>query len=207
MCMNWWMVFSLFLFQTQQTNMPKKKKCFSLLFVEMLHKFTNDRISEKMTMMHIWIGFKTKLKRTTEDLFKGKTRNFSFLFCPFSSLNKIDTKETNTSWNDLRKQRDIFSSVTLKEGHRIRFHSILIENNTISSFSCSFISSNLLFPLFHSENDTMHQEEWMLFQTVMKRKYFTKKEAEFPYLERIRYFLLSSLLNTLFFSFLLHIHW
>ena len=93
-------------------------------------------------------------------------------------------KKTDTSWNDLIKQRVIFSSVALKERRRICFHRILIENNTISSFSCSFISSNLLFPFFHSENDTMHQEEWMLFQSVMKRKYFTKKEAEFPQLEQ-----------------------
>ena len=40
------------------------------------------------------------------------------------------------------------------------------------------------FPISHSKNNAIHQEEWMLFQSVMKRKYSTEKEAEFPQLEQ-----------------------
>ena len=93
------MTLSLFLFPTQQTNKPKKY--FSLLFVETLHKFTNDRISKKIIMMHIWIVFKTKLKGQQKTCSGGKTRNFSFLFCSFlHSTKSIWKKQTHhgTIW-------------------------------------------------------------------------------------------------------------
>ena len=130
-------------------NLLQTKKSFFHFYS--LKCFTDSQMIES-TRRWQWCTYelhsKLNWKGTTEALFKRKTRNFSFLFCPLSSLNKIDMKKTDTSWNDLRKQRVIFSSVTPKERHRIRFHSILIENNTISSFSCSFISSDLLFPHF-----------------------------------------------------------
>ena len=90
------------LFQHGKQTSQKKKKYFSLLFVEMLHKFSNDGISKKMAMIHIWTAFNTKLKSTTEDLFKGKTRNFSFLFCSLHSTKSIWKKQTlhEASWEN-----------------------------------------------------------------------------------------------------------
>ena len=95
-CINWWMVLSLFLFPTQQTNTQKKKKCFSLLFVEMLHKFTNDRISKKMAMTHIWIAFKTKLKMDNRrPVQEGKQGISHSSFAPFlHSTKSIWKKQT-----------------------------------------------------------------------------------------------------------------
>ena len=111
MCMNWWMVFSLFLFQTQQTNMPKKKKCFSLLFVEMLHKFTNDRISKKMTMMHIWIGFKTKLKRNNRRPVQRENNKFLIplllLFC--TQQNRYERNKHFIEWFEKAKSYFLIS--------------------------------------------------------------------------------------------------
>ena len=134
--------------QARKQTSQKKKNAFHFCSLKC---FTNSQMMKSARGWH-WCTYeldsKLNWKGQQKTCSRGKTRNFSFLFCPFSALNKFNMNETNTSWNDLRKQRVIFSSVTLKERHRIRFHRISIENNTISSFSCSFISSNLLFPFF-----------------------------------------------------------
>ena len=141
-----------------------------------------------MAMMCIWIIFKITLKRTTEDLFKRENKKFLIPLLSFFCTQQNQYERNKHSWNNLRKQRVIFSSVTLNERHRIRFHRILIENNTISSFSCSFISSNLLFPFFTVK--IIQCIKWSeCFSKMWRRENVSqRKKQNFVILNRITYF-------------------
>ena len=134
-------ILTILISNTANKQAKKKKKYFSLLFVEMLHKFTNDRISKKMIMMHIWIGFKTKLKRDNRNpVQRGKTRNFSFLFYSFSFTQQNQYERNKQSMQWFEKTKSHFS------------HQLLWKKDTESVFTVFWLRTApfLLFfvPLF-----------------------------------------------------------
>ena len=83
------------LFFCEDLLQTKINLSFHFLFSEMLHKFTNDRISKKMAMMHIWIGFKTKLKRNNRRPAQREKQGISHSsFVPFcTQQNRYERSE------------------------------------------------------------------------------------------------------------------
>ena len=184
----------------------KKKNTFHFLFVEMLHKFKNEKISKKRAMMHIWIVSKTRLKRSNRRPVQREKQGISHSsFAPFS-FTQQNRYERNKHFVEWFEKAELFSCQLLRKKDTEPVFTVFRLRTT--PFLFSLVPLFLLiycFP-FHSKNNAIYQEEWMLFQSVMKRKYFTKKEAEFPHLEQDYVFFFFLYYQAHFFSFLSHIH-